>query len=222
MSKKPILKKKKISTDATRFAHLMKAEEDDTDQDNPAAQEGDDQEPDAEGDKQEPEDPKDQNGRAEGKKAKRAKLEEEDPKEPDAQGDDDFDAEDEGDDETDAEDDDDDTTAQARARERGRCAAIFGCKAAGNNLALAAELAFSTKLPRSQAIRVLKAGGIAKAAPTNKPSRASLYDQRVIRQRQSLSVDTSQQSQNMSKPAMLANKILQAAAGTGVVKKERQ
>lgn len=222
MSKKPILKKKKISTDATRFAHLMKAEGDDTDQDNQAAEEGEDQEPDAEGEGQDPEDPKDQNGRAKGKKANRAKVEEEDPKDLDAQGDDDPDAEDDGDDETDAEDEDDDTTAQARARERGRCAAIFGCKAAGNNLALAAELAFSTKLPRSQAIRVLKAGGITKATSTNKPSRASIYDQRVIRQRQSLSVGGPQQSQNMSKPAMQANKILQAAAGTGTVKKERQ
>lgn len=50
--------------------------------------------------------------------------------------------------------------AQARARERARCAAIFGCKAAGANPALAAHLAFNTALPRGAAIAALKAGAV--------------------------------------------------------------
>ncbi|MBB2157207.1 hypothetical protein HLH33_12950 [Gluconacetobacter diazotrophicus] len=62
-----------------------------------------------------------------------------------------------GDDDTDAEDERDDNTASARARERGRCAAIFRSAAAGRNPAAAAELAFGTAMPRAAAIRVLSA-----------------------------------------------------------------
>ncbi|CAI3953598.1 unnamed protein product [Commensalibacter communis] len=207
----------------SRFAHLMglraRAEEPDQDPDNQTTDQNDpdnnagDSDPD-------PEDPKDQNGRAKGKRAKKA---EDDPNDPDAQGDDPSNnAEDEGDDETDAEDEKYDTTAQARARERGRCAAIFGCKAAANNLALAAELAFGTNISRSQAIRLLKAGGIAKPSSSNKPSRTALYDRQMALNRQSVSVGAPQRNQNLSQSAMLSNKILQSAQGTGVVKKEPQ
>ncbi|MBB2981753.1 hypothetical protein [Paraburkholderia tropica] len=63
-----------------------------------------------------------------------------------------------------AEDDDDDeeemrgksAVAGARRRERARCAAIFGCKEAGRNLVLAANLAFNTSMTRKQAVRVLR------------------------------------------------------------------
>jgi hypothetical protein len=61
---------------------------------------------------------------------------------------------------TDDDDEDDEADPKARAirmRERGRCAAIFRSAAAGRNPAAAAELAFSTSLPRSQAVRVLRA-----------------------------------------------------------------
>lgn len=61
---------------------------------------------------------------------------------------------------TDDDDEDDDKDPKARAirmRERGRCAAIFRSAAAGRNPAAAAELAFGTRLPRSEAIRVLRA-----------------------------------------------------------------
>lgn len=51
----------------------------------------------------------------------------------------------------------------ARLRERARCAAIFADAAAGNNPALAAQLAFGTDLPRSQAVAVLRSGAIAPA-----------------------------------------------------------
>jgi hypothetical protein len=58
----------------------------------------------------------------------------------------------------------------ARLRERARCAAIFSDASAGKNPALAAQLAFGTDLPRSQAINVLKAGGLAVASAPRRPS----------------------------------------------------
>ncbi|MDI2091615.1 hypothetical protein [Commensalibacter oyaizuii] len=220
MSKKLSSKKKISNDDATRFAHLLKSRAEDSDQDDIDAEE--DEENSAEED-QEAEDPEDQNGRAKGKKAKakkakRAKAEEEE--EPEAEEEDDPDAEDEGDDETDAEDEEDDTTAQARARERGRCAAIFGCKAAANNLALAAELAFGTNIPRSQAIRLLNAGGIAKPASSNKPSRTALYNQRMMQERRSLSVGAPRPSQPCNQNKAAASSILKAGMVTGAVKKD--
>ncbi len=47
--------------------------------------------------------------------------------------------------------------AKARRRERARCAAIFGCKAAGLRPDVAATLAFSTTMGRREAIKVLSA-----------------------------------------------------------------
>ncbi|TAL89279.1 MAG: hypothetical protein EPN62_08755 [Candidimonas sp.] len=48
------------------------------------------------------------------------------------------------------------SAADARRRERARCAAIFGCKAAGRNPVLAATLAFNTSMGRNEAISVLQ------------------------------------------------------------------
>jgi hypothetical protein len=76
---------------------------------------------------------------------------------------DDNNSDDEDDDETADEDDPSmemrgrNPLAAARRRERARCAAIFGCAAAGQNVDYAAYLAFNTKLGRNEAIRMLKA-----------------------------------------------------------------
>ena len=51
--------------------------------------------------------------------------------------------------------------AQARRRERTRCAAIFANKAAATNFDLAAHLAFNTRLTRVEAIGALARGGSA-------------------------------------------------------------
>lgn len=66
-------------------------------------------------------------------------------------------------DDKDAEDDDDEeemsgksAAARARRRERARCKAIFSHKAAAQNVALAASLAFDTTMTRQEAIAVLK------------------------------------------------------------------
>lgn len=47
--------------------------------------------------------------------------------------------------------------AKARRREQARCAAIFGCAAAGRNPELAANLAFKTRMARDEAIAILEA-----------------------------------------------------------------
>lgn len=92
----------------------------------------------------------DENGKKKGKKA-------------DDGGDPDTD----GDDTTDAEDESDGEKASARARERGRCAAIFSSTFAASNPAAAAEIAFGTSLPRSAAVRLLSTMG-AVAPPATK------------------------------------------------------
>ncbi|MGF6549316.1 hypothetical protein [Paraburkholderia youngii] len=85
-----------------------------------------------------------------GKKGKRAA---DDDKDPDAEDDDDTDP--------DAEDDDDEmrgksAAARARRRERARCAAIMGSKAAARNVELAANLAFKTSMTRQEALAILR------------------------------------------------------------------
>lgn len=80
-----------------------------------------------------------------------------------------------GDDEN-ADDDDEEmhgksAIAAARLRERERCAAIFACRAAGRNPELAANLAFSTRMTRTEAVAVLQ-GTPPPASPDN-PERAA-------------------------------------------------
>jgi hypothetical protein len=65
------------------------------------------------------------------------------------------------DDDPDAEDDEDElhgksAAANARRRERARCAAIFGSRYAARNPVLAASLAFNTSMTRDQALTVLR------------------------------------------------------------------
>lgn len=163
---------------ASKFAHLLgrsKAAKADDDQDDKSKSKRAEDEDEEKGDGDDEGD-----GPKDGKKSKAAKAED---------GDDEKDGEeDEGDDEdkkskdakskgAKAEDDDeegdDDSdgadmrkkgASSARLRERARCSAIFSDAAAGKNPALAAQLAFGTDLPRSQAVAVLRAGGLAVTA----------------------------------------------------------
>lgn len=132
------------------FAHLaggVRAATDDTNEDtenndDPSGEGG------GEGDGENPED-----DATRGKKGKKGKR---------AEGDNPEDDTDNGENAEGSDDDDEDDEADPKARairmrERGRCAAIFRSAAAGRNPAAAAELAFGTSLPRSQAVRVLRA-----------------------------------------------------------------
>jgi len=206
-----------------RFAHLVglraRAEEPDP---NDQTAENNDPDNNAGDDGQDPQDPEEQNSRAKSKNAN-SRNAEDDPNDPNANDDPDPDPDaEDGDDETDAEDEDDDTTAKARARERGRCAAIFGCKAAANNLPLAAELAFGTNMPRSQAIRVLKSGSIAQPSSTSRSSKRSAYHQKMMRSRQTVSIGKPQTNQPLNSTKSAAFSILNAGKVTGAVKKDIQ
>jgi hypothetical protein len=116
----------------------------------------------AEGDEPEDDDKKEDVKRAdEGDDKKDAKAE--DDKKDDDDGKD-AKAEDE-DDKKDAKADDDDSdeemrgnsaAARARRREQARCAAIFASKAAARNPVLAANLAFTTRMSRQEALSVLE------------------------------------------------------------------
>lgn len=134
---------------ASPFAHLNRLRaEDDDDKNNNRAEGNDD---DGEGDDDGGPDGDDDTAKK-GKKAKRGAD--------DGNGDDDSDG---GDDDTDAEDERDEEKASARARERGRCAAIFSSPLAARNPAAAAEIAFNTNLTRSAALRMLST--VAAATP---------------------------------------------------------
>lgn len=80
----------------------------------------------------------------------------------------------------DAEDDDKDEemrggsdAASARLREQARCAAIFASPAAAKNPVLAANLAFTTRMTRSEAVAILEATPSASAVAPINPNRAS-------------------------------------------------
>ncbi|MEX3635963.1 hypothetical protein [Paraburkholderia sp. BR14320] len=94
----------------------------------------------------EDDDDEDEKKAPEGKKAKRAKAED-----------------DSGDDDEKKDEDDSEelhgksAIACARLREQARCAAIMGCRAAGRNVPLAAQLALTTRMTRQEAIAVLEA-----------------------------------------------------------------
>ncbi|GBR06399.1 hypothetical protein HW511_00270 [Asaia siamensis] len=129
------------------------------------------------GNDDEKENPKPETGKR-GKKAKKARRAEDDN---DDEGG--TDAE-EGDDDTDAEDQDDDETAKARARERGRIAAIMSSNAAAGNPILALDLALNTRMTRNQVIGTLKrTGGSMGVAPSLAAAPISQLDARMGRER---------------------------------------
>ena len=102
-----------------------------------------------------------------GKRGRKAKRAEDDPDDPSAE-----------DDDPDAEDDEDElkgksAAARARRRERARCAAIFGSKAAARNPVLAANLAFGTSMSRHEALALLKASPAGESAGGASDGRAS-------------------------------------------------
>lgn len=138
-----------------------RAEDDDEDDDEPK------------GRKSRASDDDDQDDEPKARKARRARAEEDDEddepkgrKSRAADDDDDQDDEPKGRKSRASDDDDDDddkhemtgrsVVANARRRERERCAAIFGSRHAAGNIALAASLAFDTTMTRREAIAVLK------------------------------------------------------------------
>lgn len=187
----------------SRFAHLfrapVRASEDDenTDDQNTGSAENDGGE-----DEGEEEKPKNRKARRaeKSKKAKKAKKSQraEDDDDDDVDGQDDDVAEDEGDDETDAEDEDDDEKASARARERGRGAAIFSAPGAAANPALAAQLAFTTNLPRSKAIRILNGS---MATGSRAPVRAAAVDAEFDDEHHASAIGTLDQRMSRSRRA---------------------
>ena len=131
------------------------------------------------GNDDEQENPKPETGKR-GKKAKKARRAEDDNNN---EGDTDTDAE-EGDDDTDAEDQDDDEAAKARARERGRIAAIMSSNAAAGNPILAMDLALNTRMTRNQVIGTLKrTGGAAGLGSSQAAAPISQLDARMGRER---------------------------------------
>lgn len=130
-----------------KFAHLFggpnaKAEDDEEEKKARRAEEDEDQEEQAEEDQDPPK----------SKKAKKAEDEGDSPKD-----------EDEGDPEADDDSDDKGDVKKARAAENKRCAAIFASSYAAKNTALAAHLAFETRVSASEAIHTMKLAGSAPA-----------------------------------------------------------
>jgi broad specificity phosphatase PhoE len=136
------------------FAHLTgvagkRAEEDDKDR----REEAEDDDPDKK--EQDRED-------YTGKKSKRAEDDDQDKDKAEGDDPDDDEKDSAKADDQDAEDDEEEemrgksAAASARRRERARCAAIFGSKAAGRNPVLAANLAFNTSMTRKEALAVLE------------------------------------------------------------------
>lgn len=86
-------------------------------------------------------------------------------------------ADDEDDEDAKAEDDDEEemrgnsASAKARRREQARCAAIMGSRAAGRNVVLAANLAFTTRMTRKEALTVLEGTPAATVAGQGRSAR---------------------------------------------------
>lgn len=176
-----------ISSKASRFAHLVmggvrpsaaksaedeekdkkakakaaKAEQDEKEKDEAAKAEKDDEKKDDESD-EEHEARKAKKAKAKGSKAK-AEEDEED-------ADDDMRAKSEADD-GEEEMRGKSAIVAARARENDRCAAIFADAAAAGNLPLAATLAFNTRMPRAEAIDVLRSTPVSLPAAAEAPRR---------------------------------------------------
>lgn len=70
--------------------------------------------------------------------------------------------------------------AQARNRERARCAAIFASEAAGRNPVLAAQLAFTTRMTRSEALGVLEAAPAAAMPGARTAERVARADNPIL------------------------------------------
>ncbi|GAB6854175.1 hypothetical protein [Asaia astilbis] len=130
----------------------------------------------AEDDDNEPNHPDPETGKR-GKKGKKARRAEEQDDETGAE---------EGDDETDAEDQDDEDTAKARARERGRIAAIMSSNAAAGNPILALDLALNTRMTREEVVGTLtRTGASLSPAPATAQAETPLsqLDARMTRAR---------------------------------------
>lgn len=84
--------------------------------------------------------------------------------------------------------------ANARRRERARCAAIIGCKAAAHHPSLASDLAFKTTLSRHEAIQLLEElpgeSPMPLPRPTLKgPSLVRINQQQIADQRLKLAIN---------------------------------
>jgi hypothetical protein len=153
---------RKLTSRGLSFSHLAKVDPHAADDTPPA---DDDNKDGKKGKKAADDGPDDQNrddGDSSGKKGKKAADDSVDP-------DDDSEEGKKGkkaaadDPDPDAEDDDDEeemrgnsASAQARRRERARCASIMGSQHAGRNPVLAANLAFTSTMSRKEAIAILK------------------------------------------------------------------
>lgn len=158
---------------ASRFAHLAGITRLDTEDDEPKGKTSKK----ADEDESEDDEPKGKKSKADGDpdqypdeddnepKGKKSKSADEDDDDKSADEDDDEPKgkKSKASDDEDCEDDDDDeemrgksAVAQARRRERARCAAIFAQPGAALNPELAASLAFETSMTRQEAIKILK------------------------------------------------------------------
>lgn len=155
---------RKLTSRGLSFSHLAKVDPNAADDTPPA---DDDNKGGKKGKKAADDGPDDQNrdnGDSNGKKGKKAADDSVDPDDDSDEGSkgkkgkkaaaDDPDADDEDDDEEEMRGNS--ASAEARRRERARCASIMGSQHAGRNPVLAANLAFTSTMSRKEAIAILK------------------------------------------------------------------